>query len=287
MKFRMHQHCLLPDCLAHEQAPLDRNSVRKEVIARKAFLARYTTGITLTHNQYCNNHDVKEWWFCIKDTPIEISDLTAKQRYRINRGLKNNIIELVGSEEEMRLLKNLVRLHIDSLEDYPKVYKKIPTEENLERQFRHFFETPTLNLWVCSDRESGEVTGYAMVSIDNGKVASLSTVKVPTRFLKSEVNAALAYTIVKHYINDLGFDYIIDGERNIRHITNYQDFLVKNLNFRYAYTELKIVYHPLIKPIISILYPMRKLIEKIGRHFSIAYQISCILKQEEIARTFK
>ena len=77
-----------------------------------------------------------------------------------------------------------------------------------------------------------------------------------------------------------------DGERNIRHQTNYQDFLVKNLNFRYAYCKLHILYGTFMKNAIKILFPIRGIIYKIGEYNKTIYNVACLLKQHEYYLSF-
>lgn len=169
----------------------------------------------------------------------------------------------------------------DSFSDYPKQYK--PKFDKEKKHSELIKLSQDQDIWLCRDRESNRIIGFAAVSCKK-PMASLTAVKVMPGWLKNEVNAALGFLIVEHYINREGFGYVNDGERNVRHITSYQDFLIRTLGFHKAYCRLHIVYHPLVKPIVAILYPIRNIIGKVGRHSSLVYNIYCLLKQEQYAR---
>ncbi len=44
------------------------------------YFARWTTDFDCGYET--------EWWYCIKDTPFDISKLNSKKRYEINKGKK-------------------------------------------------------------------------------------------------------------------------------------------------------------------------------------------------------
>lgn len=211
--------------------------------------------------------------------------MTAKQRYRIKKGTKNNTIRILNKEEETRI-NDLVELTIASFSSYPKVYRPKSDRNAIAQQLKSSLDNPDCDLWIATDNESGELSGYAVCHRADPMVM-LWIVKTNPKFLKNEINAGLAYTITHYYLNELGMWYVCDGQRNIRHITNYQDFLVRVLDYRYAYCKLNIVYHPLIKPLVSVLFLMRGLIKRIKDISPLFYNIHCFLQQEEIARTFR
>ena len=40
-----------------------------------------------------------EWWYCIKDTPFDISTLKSKRRYEINKGNKNFEVREINQDQ--------------------------------------------------------------------------------------------------------------------------------------------------------------------------------------------
>lgn len=100
---------------------------------------------------------------------------------------------------------------------------------------------------------------------------------------KKSVNAALVYFILEYYKEYLdGGGYISDGQRNILHETHFQEYLVKYFEFRYAYCKLNVVYRPVIRLIVWILFPFRNLIKQ--NKTGIMRKIYGILKMEEIVK---
>lgn len=223
-----------------------------------------------------------EWWYCIRDKKIFLDDLTAKQRYRINRGRKNVSIKRIDEKERQKYVDDLYQIAVDSLSEYPAKYREIPSKDNFSSQLLN----TKADVWIAVDKEEQKVCAYSLCSKQMDMV-HLSVMKVMPDYLRKEVNAVFAFEICYYYLNELGLRYICDGERNIRHETNYQDFLVKVLGFRYAYCKLNVIYHPLVKIVVACLYPLRSLLKKMGVYSPFLYNIYCVLKQEQIVRSFK
>jgi len=53
--------------------------------------------------------------------------------------------------------------------------------------------------------------------------------------------------------------YIVDGEKNINHITKHQDYLWSKMGFRKVYCKLNIVYRPGVQLLANILWHFRKM----------------------------
>jgi len=116
--------------------------------------------------------------------------------------------------------------------------------------------------------------------------ANMATLKVHPDYLNDRVSAGLVYYICHYYLNEQKYICVSDGERNIKHKTNFQAFLVKTLGFRYAYCRLNIVYHPLVRIAVNTLYPFRRIIGRLVKQSKILYNVYCTLKMEQIRRTF-
>jgi len=180
--------------------------------------------------------------------------------------------------------EEILRAYQDSLCDYPKVYKSEPPVMEQVVNLAKLAENPTQDIWLIRDKTASIIIGFAHCC-KIGKALALSQVKIAPKFLKNEANAALVYIICNHYLSpETEFQYVLDGERNIRHRTNYQDYLCRVLGFRKCLCRLHVVYHPMIKPIVAMLYPFRKFIVKFEDFNKMIYNVSCILRQEEIAR---
>lgn len=290
--FRRYQGALLYTGNPHEKVEVDPSLLRRQIMQTKSLFARYYTDsqlITPPYERTCESKSEKSiddtylWWHCVKDDPIYLEQLNTKQRYRINKGIRLNEIELVDTQTIKDCIDELYDLLVDSFSDYPEAYRP---KSDLRPYAESFIATSAESdndVWFVRDRESRKLVGMSYCRLHNN-VVELKVVKVRPSYLKNEVNAALGYAICRHYLNDLQMKYINDGERNIRHQTNYQDFLERVLNFKKAYCKLHVVYHPLLKPIIKILYPFRKIIGKLGQNNPLIYNVFSVLMQEEIVR---
>lgn len=224
-----------------------------------------------------------EWWQCIKDTYTPLEKLTAKQRYRVKRGLDNTDVRYISREQISEYSDIIFQIALDSFANYPAKYR--PHIEK-QRFIDDILQNENIDFWICYDRRSNTPCAYGYCIVQNS-TAILNQVKVPDKWLKNDVNAALGYTITEYYLQNQHVSTIIDGERNIRHETNYQEFLVRVLQFRYAYCQLNIVYHPIVEPCIKILFPFRKLIKQLAKHIHLVNDVYCLLYQEEILRSFQ
>lgn len=244
--------------------------------SQKAHFARWTTDFDCGFST--------EWWYCIRDEPIDISKLTSKQRYRINKGLKNVDVKKLTSESLLEHIELMADITIDCFKEYPIKYRPKVNREEFKRM--HLEGIKRDDYWAVFDIESGNICGYAICSKES-EMIRLKIVKIHPNIMKKEANAALAYQLCMHYLNEQGLKYICDGERSIRHETNYQEFLCRVLGFRFAYCKLNVVYSKLLGFCIPFLRPFYGIVQYLGNYFNFFYNIYCILRQDRIAQTFK
>ncbi len=283
LRFIKSSGCLILSSPPHVKIDIDRSDVLERVKAEKALLGRYFSDSPLGGDVV--DDFPHRWWHCVRTEPVSLETLSAKGRYRVRKGLSNNVFRIATPDDISQSAPLLLEVMKRSFADYPKVYSPAaPTLSDVERLAR-IAAKELEDIWLVTNRESGELAGYAHCGVMDGCVA-ISSVKIDPRFLATEANAALAYTICRHYINESGYRYVIDGERNIRHLSKYQDFLVSVLGFRKVFCKLHVVYHPLVRPIVAVLYPFRGIFKAMDQTNRLIYNISCILRQEEIARCF-
>jgi hypothetical protein len=103
----------------------------------------------------------------------------------------------------------------------------------------------------------------------------ISSLKTVPECERDGVNFALISFIVDYFSTDIKHgSYLCDGARNSLHKTNFQDFLIKYFGFRRAYCVLHIEYRGVVKYVISILFPFRKLIKRCpGKLFHYLYSV--------------
>ncbi|RIW36055.1 hypothetical protein D3H55_06235 [Bacillus salacetis] len=270
----IYNYAFLPTTAPHEEAEVDVLLEGKVWSEGKAFMARYTTDFDCGYET--------EWWYCIKDDPIDISKLKKKRRYEITRALKNIDVKIINP---MNYKDEIFNNTMECFDEYPKQYKPNINYNTFSGEIKMWSQSA-----ICFGaflKNSGEFLGYAICFLRKEYV-SLAHLKVPSKYHSLGTNAALVYAVCTEFLNSNKYNikYVSDGARNIRHKTNFQTYLEKYFGFRKAYCKLNIVYRPFFKYAINLLYPFRNLIQLFGKQKHI-YNLSCLLKQEEIHRSFK
>ncbi len=220
------------------------------------------------------------WWYVIKDTPFDINALKAKRRYEINKGNRNFVVkEIVPSE----YAEEIYSIAVAAYETYPKSYRPNVSHDQ--------FVTGVMNwnfykVYGAFSVEDESLCGYACLNKRNleGNYINFTFMKAIPDREKLGLNAAMVNKILvdhEQFLNSGG--YICDGARSINHETAFQDYLEKYFGFRKAYCELHIVYRPAFGALINMIYPFRKLLNKLGSK-RVAGKLNALLRMEEIKR---
>ena len=101
-----YNHTILPSCAPHEEPksiPTQRQLVKGNG-GRVVLLARLTT----------------DWWYVIKYTPFDISNIKAKRRYEMNKGLKNFDIRVFNP---ISLCDDIYNVTNEAYRGWPKKYR--------------------------------------------------------------------------------------------------------------------------------------------------------------------
>lgn len=295
-QFKKYNHALIPSVPPHLLEIPSKQDIRHLVWKSKVLFARYTSDFQLIIPPDCNieSSDIQPdtmsentipqvWYFCIREMPISLESLTAKQRYRVKKGLKKNNIRKIDWNDIESRFDEFFDMLVASFSDFPDVYRPTLDKENIRNNLKSACQSDNIDVWLCEEVETGKIIGYSWCSLVQNMV-NLNVVKIDPAYLKNEVNAALGFVLCQYYLNEKKLKYICDGERNIRHQSNYQNFLVSVLGFRKAYCRLHIVYNPLVAPFVSLLYPLRNFLVRFKESNSLIYNIYCLLMQEQYAR---
>lgn len=225
--------------------------------------------------------DKTEWWYCIIDGHPALENMGRKQRYRINKGERLIEVSLEKAVGE-KVATELYYCMVDAVSDYPSKYRPHVDKDGFVRDIM----STSSDIWICRDRSDGVLCGYGLCTIEDDWVG-MNVIKTRPSYRKKEVNAILAWGIADYYLNKAGKRVVCDGERNISHETNYQEFLVHFLGFRYAYCRLHVVYSSWLRALVKILFPFRVIFRFGGRYSGMMHKIDSILKQEKIVRSFQ
>lgn len=270
--WRYYNHALIPTCAPHETpdvSALDDKTLWK---SGKPFLARWTTDF--------DSETPTLWWYCICDRPFDLSALKSKRRNVVKNAVKYctvSVCDPVEYEDE------LLEIFNDAQMAYPSANRNLSEKDAFHGYLTKLSSDENTGFYLCFLKESGVVAGYAIVK-DFDSYLEYQVQKVKPDYEKYQVNAALAYAIVKDNTSRLsdGF-YICDGARNINHATHFQDYLEKYFGFRKAYCTLHIRYRKVIRPLISAIYPLRSLLRRFDRN-KLLHQLNSVLRMEELRR---
>lgn len=260
--WREYQGVLVPNLPPHvEVNTKDINSLVKQ---RRVYLARWTS----------NFDQIKKsrFWFVICDQKLELEDYSKNTRSKIRRGVKNCEVKMITKEELIDY----------GYSCYSKAFNRYNTKVLLSR---NHFKKQLLELnsewefWgVYIDNK---LVGYSQNRILMN-CCDYSIIKFDSDYLKSYTSYALFYHMNNYYLNKKNLKYVNDGSRSISHQTNIQNFLIQKFHFRKAYCRLHVVYPPLIRLLIWVVYPFRDILI----HFNFLKKINVLLLQENIRRSF-
>lgn len=270
--WRYYNHALIPTCAPHEMPDISALDMKSLWESGRPLLARWTTDFDC--------EEKTSWWYCICDKPFDILSLKSKRRNTVKNALKYcavSVCDPVRYEDELLDIFNTVQM------SYPASNRNLMEKNAFHSYLTRLKSDSDIKIYVCFLRESGSVAGYAIVK-EFGSYLEYQVQKVKPEYEKYQANAALAYAVVTDHASRLsGGFYICDGARNINHATHFQDYLEKYFGFRKAYCNLHIRYRKGIKPIVSLIYPLKGLLRKLdGNKF--LHQVNGVLRMEEFRR---
>ncbi len=271
-----------PNAFPHEA--VDTSAVKDRTIWRKCAGKRplyvmWTTGFDCLEET--------NFWYCIKDTPFDMSALKSKRRHEIYKGLKSFDTRLLQGEEFDTYADSLYEVYKESLQGYAKGRVSLQSEESFKNWLHGHMTEERSRFFMVTDKESGAVCGYADL-YENGCYVPISSFKTCVSREKDNVNFALVYGILSYYEEKLqaGEVYISDGARNLRHETHFQDFLERYFGFRKAYCCLHVVFWPPFRVVVRIAFLFRRLFKRLD-HINAFHNINTILKLETLRRENK
>ena len=270
--WRYYNHAAIPTTPIHENPnmqPIEDGSIWR--LDGAPLLARWITEFDCGYET--------GWWYVIKDTPFDISQLKAKRRYEINKGIKNFDVRVIDPREYKEALYNV---QVAAFSAYPEKYRPTVNKEDFFAQVDSWSDS--LLMFGAFYRETNELVGYASLSHSDDNYIGFYAQKTKPEYEKYAINAALVEAILRYFEESISNGkFISDGARSINHETAFQDYLEKYFGFRKAYCHIHLAYNPKVKWIIRFLFPFHKILKKMDS-IGILHQINAILRMEEICR---
>jgi hypothetical protein len=271
-KWCYYNHAIMPTSAPHERVDVSiiKNKNFWKSVGGYPLFARWTTDFD------CREHT--DWWYIIKDKPFDFMDITSKYRQPIRKGIKNFEVRII---DPTAYAEELYQVQIESCFGYPARYRPKVDHDQFITSLN---DRRTGVTFAAFRKDDNSLAGYEYVVVHEEYVVA-SVLKAKPSQEKMQVNAALIYGMLDHFIEELAKGvYVMAGERNVIHPTNHQEYLEKTFGFRKAYCRLHIRYRRGIKPLVSCLYSIRGILKHWGGA-NLFLQINSMLKMEEIVRS--
>lgn len=271
--WKYYNHAIIPTTAPHKVPDIE--AIKDERIWKEAwrgtpYFARWTTDFDCGHET--------QWWYCIKDTAFDISEIPSKRRYEINKGKKHFTIEQI---DPTLYVEDIIRIQELAWAQYPKAYRPQINQEKTRNDVVKWKQSLVFGAFGIDD---GVLHAYALLDVHQDW-ADFAVLKAEPECERLSINAAIIAGICEHFNDRLGNGfYICDGERNIVHETAFQNYLIKYFGFRKAYCRLNIAYRKPVGLVVKILYPFRNTISH-WKNNSLLHKISAILTMESYSKS--
>ena len=212
-----------------------------------------------------------QYWYCIKDGRFDLQSLRAKERYEINKGIKNFYVKLINIEQYETALYDV---YVESLKGYQNT-TQLDSSSFIRRLKTLLGMSDDSYLFGVFDKKTNNLCGFSNLYCKD-RYIELTQLRTRVSCEKMNVNFALVYGILEFFSNDLERGcYICDGVRNSYHKTNFQNYLERYFGFRKAYCKLHVEFRQPFKLIFLSLFPFRRLLKnKRNKYLSQLY--SCL-----------
>lgn len=215
------------------------------------------------------------WWHIIKDGNCSLAELSSNTRSKVRRGLRAYDCDILS----------LSLLLDEGYEVYRNAFSRYETHETefSQSEFENALKAlpEQTEFWGVREKGTGKLVAFSENYVESD-VCFYSTIWFEPSALKKYSSYALFYEMNRYYLEERGFRYISDGARSLSHATQIHDFLESKFGFRKAHARLHVVYTPWLGTAVAIVYPLRKLIDKVP--LGSFKKASILLKQEEIRR---
>lgn len=186
-----------------------------------AFLTKGGAFIRNAYDFDCNEETA--YWYIIKDSHNGMLDVPSKYRGRLRKSLEKYEFKIVS---KAYAIEKCYETHKAAAENY-RVKTRIPSKEQFKARISAFDDS--YDIWVCIDKESSRVAGFAFNHIiDN--MCDYESMKFHPDFLKPvSPSYGLIYRMNEYYLANMKLKYVSEGARSITEHSEIQSFIVKNI----------------------------------------------------------
>lgn len=244
--YRLYKGCLefYGDLYKAEKVNFDElEKMRREV---KALLIKHV------YDFDCDQET--SYWYIIQDNFFDLLDYPSNTRKQIRKSLSVYKYRKVNPEE----------MYLNGYKVYcaASLRRGIAIPEMDKKTFSLYIDSNYkrgVEYWMGYEIESGEAAMWEAVLVQKYCVVE-EVEKLSIYYTKHNPTYGLNYELMRYYIKEHGFKYIIAGARTLQERSNVQDFLISKMKFRRAYCRLQCCYDWKVNFLYFLLYPFQNVI---------------------------
>ena len=262
--WRPYQKALVPASLVPRPVALAEDQAHALLDKSGALMLRYFTRTYDTPTAF--------WYTECRDYSFE--NLAGKIRYQIRRAYKHCRIERV---DPVWLADHGYPCYLAAYSRYRHAQPE--SAAMFDKMCRGSAGGP-FEFWAAFAEDA--LAGFGKYFIGEDYVAG-TVLKFDPRFYELRLGAAFQDAILNHYVRSQGKSVVI-GFRSLVHDTQIHEF-VQKFGYERVYCDLKLIYRPLMRAGVNLLYPFRSLLGRVPQSPA-AVNLRALLMQEEIQRSF-
>jgi hypothetical protein len=211
-----------PLCMPHVPVVADRGELRRAVAEHRGLLAYWTSDWDSSGGDW--------WWTCCDRPDYDLDTIeSARGRRSIRKGLRECTVRRMEAGNFARPAYPVYRGAVESYGG------SVPTRAEYARRVERLAAYPGTEFWAAFRGQRMAAFATCQV-VDNAVI--LGSTKSDPEFHRHNPNAALFYTIARHYLRQ-GRRYVSNGSRTLWHPSNINDFLL-TLGFRKIHCRLHV-----------------------------------------------
>jgi hypothetical protein len=222
-----------------------------------------------------------EWWCILKRGPWAIEDIKDRdKRYKIRKEKKNFIVRPLTSGEISGDCPRVTQLAASRY----KTKTQLETPDSFKRSVDAYQKVPGVIEYIGCFHDN-VLASFSENYIQDGAVFC-NTIRHDPVFLKENSSYAIIDGMLNYYLNEMKFEYLSNGWRNLYHETEFHEHLISVFGYTKEYSLLNAVYHPAFAIGVKTAYAFRGAIWSLSRRWknSTLDKVSGILRQEYIRR---
>ena len=148
-EWHYYNHAAIPSTPPHEDPdiqPVKSGEIWK--MSGTPLLARWTTEFDCGYET--------NWWYCIKDTPFDLSSIKSNYRYKINKEIKNFDVRVI---EPKKYIQELYEVFKEAFASWPAKYRPQFTYSDAEALSQKLSVDSEMICYGAFYRETGELCG--------------------------------------------------------------------------------------------------------------------------------